>query len=831
MKKIIAVLAALSMLPYTMALAKEKVLPEQKAQILEGLNILPADFSDSSEADDIVTWGEYLNAAAGMMSDDKDTDAVDFAKNNNLINENVDAAAAITYEDAVKILVRAGGYTEQVPGFEETSAYLRTAGERNLTDGITLSYSDKLTNEAMVLMLYNALEADITDIEFEGQKYSVRVKNGETILSRYRNIYEVTGVLSDNGDTALSSEQSGNRNCIVVGETEIKKNGKYSKDYLGYNVRAFFKNDRGDYSLEYLYPTENNEVMLSGKDVDNFDFPQLEYMNEDERSKKIKMDPALKVIYNGQAYFDYAPEDFLAEENNLCFIDNNDDNVYEVALITSYETVVASYVTSYDGKVINKYKYDGAPNGLDISADSENYKIYFYKDGQRVEKPEIKIWDVLGVATSKGKNPIRSIFISNNVIQGVISQISDEGYIVDDELYKLNSAFAAAMAAGDSAVPEITLGREYKLYLDINGRIAAISTAETQAISYALLLKMTQDDTEEEIVRVKYMDTVGDWHESYIKKRCKLYSDVYDGKSLKASEVFESIANASGKVTPQIVQLSTDSNGEINVLKTAVSSDKPIKNKLTVGTTKTGCYRWTTQLIGNRNDICFYIASGARVFLFPEILTTNESDYAVSNGGFSADKIYTLTPYNLDKFNTSDCFVMKAAESGTEQDTLFIVSSVAKIVNSDDEIKTALFGQYGDYANYSIVAKDNSVFDGIQRGDVLKIWTNSKNEVLKVEKMYSTSTGFRPSFFYDYGGNATGYVKDVDFEKKRILLDCGDYGEVAFAANESQYKVNTFMVDRDKKGVEVLNFSDVVEGDFVVITLGYAALSNVIIIR
>lgn len=826
MKKLISLLAAVSMLPIIQpVMAKEKLDISQKTEVLEGLNIVGEDVPQS------ITWGDYLSALEGMMSDDKNEDAVKFAENYGLINERISAGEKITYQDAIKILVRAGGYSERIPGYSEDAAYIRTAGERKLTDGITLSYSDSLTGEAMILMLYNALDADIMDFEFDGNKYKTETKTDETILSRYRKIKEKTGILSDNGDSGLNYEDTRNKNSIVVGKTEIKKNEKYKKDYLGYNVRTFYKDENGDYSLEYLYPTENRVLSLSGDNVESTDFSELYYMDENKKSKRVRLDAAIKVVYNGQAYFNYTAADFTAEENDITLIDNNDDGTYEAALITSYETIAASYVTTYDSKIINKYKYAGAPDRLDIASDSNDYKMRYYLNGERIEKPEIKVWNILSVATSRGTNPIRSIYISTESVEGTVSQTYDDKFIINEEEYELNSAFVSARAAGDSAVPEITLGNEYIFYLDIHGRIAAISSLALQEIDYAVMIKMSQDDDDEEKIRVKYMDSIGDWHESYLRKKVRFYDDTHTGNSLKASKIFNLLVNAKGRITPQVVQLSENGDGEINVLKIAVSSQKSIKDKLTVGNTVTGCYRWTTKLLGTRNNIALYIADDATIFLLPQGYSTNEEDYSVRAGALDADETYTVTPYNIDKFGQSDCISMRDSDGGAKADNLFVVSYVSKIVDSNDEVKTALFGQYGDYSDYSITAKDNSLFDGIGRGDVLELYMNKKSQIVNIEKIYTSASGFNPYFYYDYGGRVSGYVEDVDPEAKRLSLNCGESGKVGLKANESQYALNVYMCDRSKKGVEKLDFSDITKGDFVVTTVHYACLNNVIIIK
>ncbi len=836
LKKIIALLSIISMLPCVGVMAAYDEASDVKAGTLVSLDILPDTFEENYSEKASVTSGEFLEAVENFMSEDKSRDVVKYGKSASLIDNDAtfNAEELISFENALKIAVRAGGYTELAAGYSDISAYMNKASERKLNKGIDLKYTDTLTAGAMVKLLYNLIDAEITDYKYDGTKLEITTNNNETILSRYRKIYELTGIISDNGDTALTAEEGENANAIIAGGVKINKDGNYIVDYLGQNARVFYKEkSQGYYSLRAIVPEDNDIVEFKGSDTAEVDsnFGFIKYEDENEKNQRAKLDPAIKVIYNGQAYFNYSREDFFAEENNIRLIDNNEDGTYDVAFVTSYENIVVSYITSYDGKVVNKYSYDGAVTNIDIDPESDDYKVYFYADEERTAAPEIKPWTVLSVATSKGANPIRNVYVSNEQLNGDLERINDDTYVIDGDEYDLDENFKKALNASGNPIPELLLGGSYTFYFDINGRIAAVSEVSSKGVDYAIMLKLWKDDMDEEIVRIKYMDKYGDWYETTLKNKTKLYDSDCDGDRLKAADLFDRIANAKGKVPTQVVQLSCDSEGKVDTLKLAVSSQKPIKNKLTVGNPVTGCYRWKTKVFGEQNYLGLYLAPTATIFIMPEILTTNPDDYGV-NGSIKEDQVYTVTPYNTDEFYTSDCIVMNDKTSGTKADNLFVVSYVSKGVDSEDEVKTVLFGQYGAYSDYSVMAKNNSLFDGIERGDVLRLYTDKRNRVVDITKIYASSSGNVKSLNWNYGGVAVGQVKKTDVETMSILTDCGEYGNVVFKPRpEEKSSVKVYLVEKSKKGVQTISFSDIMTGDYVVMNNEYASLTDVVVIR
>lgn len=835
-KRLTALLLAASMLPaYAAANANdEKDYSDYREKALAGIGILTDEYAESYSPKAKVTYGEFLTAVAGFMTEQTPEDVIAFAKTNSLVrnDSNFKLTDSITYIEAVKILVRAGGWSELVPNGEADDTYQAEAYNRKLLKNVSYTPNAALTALDMIYMLYNAIDAPVAVFSPSANGAEIEMSNTETILSRYRDIYEYEGIVADNGQTSLTSVLPASENAIVIGEKSFTSNDEFVEDYLGLNVNVFYKEDDGEYIVKYMAEEDNKVIVADIDDVSvNADFTRLTYYDgEADKETTVKLDSALKVIYNGEAYFDYTEADFTGEDGYVKLIDNNEDGRYEVALITKYETLVTSYVTTFDSKLVNKYTYSGAISNISLDEDEEDICVNYYYNGERAEAPEIKEWTVLSVAESKNGGRVKNIFVSDTQITGTIDKLGDTYYSVDEEEYDMTNAYLAALTAGDNNVPNIAFGREYVFMLDYFGKIAAVKSNEVTTLQYAVMTKLIQDDSEEDIVSVRFMDTSGTWYTRQLRQKVKLYDDSTAGKSLKASKVYEAVTDDNGKVVPQIVQLKLNDDGEVTILKLAVKKNGYDSDYLTVKDAVTGCYRWTTKMFSSTSGPKLYIADNCVIFNFPADVSYNEEDYSVDTS-FEVDDTHTVTPYNVDEFMTTDCVRRTASASGTTQSNLFVVNEVSRMLDADDNPKTVIIGQYGSYSGFSLMAKDNSIFDGVQKGDVLRVATDGNSRVMSFSKLFSAKDGKQPKMSVDYSGLAAGTVVKVDPATKRVLIDCGDLGTFALVANNERYTFSAYMNDAKQNRAYKVDFSDIQVGDFLVANVHFAVLKDVIIIR
>lgn len=280
---------------------------------------------------------------------------------------------------------------------------------------------------------------------------------------------------------------------------------------------------------------------------------------------------------------------------------------------------------------------------------------------------------------------------------------------------------------------------------------------------------------------------------------------------MKCEELFTLLTDDNLKVKPQIVQIAKNSEGNINVIKTAVSSNTYIKDKLTVGSEVTGCYRWTTKMFSSPQGPLIYAANNYVIFTFPSGVSYTEEDYGVRSA-FEVDKDFTVIPYNVNKFKTSDCFVIQGKAGGAWYDDLFFVSSVSRGLDSDGTVRKMLVGKFKSYDEVSFLSNDESLFNGLEKGDVLRLSADGRGRIVDISKMYSASSGYQSKMEVNYSGNASGFVKEIDAETKSILIDCNGKEYVFKSKSDEAFRV--FLNDKKNKNVETVGFSDILENDF-----------------
>jgi len=137
MKKILALLLTLGMFQIPVMAETPVTDDAEKINTLINLDILPDKYEENYKALGNVSYKEYLTAVAGMMTDSVPEDIMAFAVNYNLVkpDENIASDKEVTYDKAVQILVRAGGYSEKVPGNNSVNAYIKQqAQEVSQTD-------------------------------------------------------------------------------------------------------------------------------------------------------------------------------------------------------------------------------------------------------------------------------------------------------------------------------------------------------------------------------------------------------------------------------------------------------------------------------------------------------------------------------------------------------------------------------------------------------------------------------------------------------------------------------------------------------------------------
>ena len=779
-----------------------------------------------------VSQKDFLEALVNIATEDSvDEDNVaEYAKSLGIIStiNTIELSSAIKYERALNLSLNMMGYSKIIEiGGNDTQAVIRLANDNKLTSGIVLSAGDNLNGKAFVKLLNNIIEANVINSNINrngGSEYSV---SDVTVLDHYRKIEKIKARVTKTEDTALLAEDGCGKRKIALDEVTYDIDYAYSPELLGQTVYAYMYAD--DNRVYYVEPVNagTNRIEISDKDILSVasDFSQISYENG-TRTKTLKLNPALIVIYNGQNYAGYTVADLMPKCGKLVCMDTDGDNKYDIVYVYSYDTVVVKNVSQSYRTVSNLYSVPAGINILDLSDTSIDVRIYC--DGKEAAFSSILANNVLSVAQSKGNDKIVTIYVSKETVSGEFSAIdaSEKTAKIKEIEYRINDAYFDAVAAGDP-IDTMSFESAYTCYLDAFGAIAFVKRDERDGYEYAYLLTQRWKNSED-TVKVRLLNSDGDWEDVYYAKKVKLNEQ----NRQNAQIVYNTLGQDT--ITPQLIMIKRDEDGRIKAIKTAVVSSIYNPNSFTLAqATEFEKYYWSQDSSFNCRH---YVKYDAAVFIKPsnaaDIL--NEEKYAVVSAGFfSGDRSYKYLAYNVDEFGFPDAFVVSASTPGAE--TTIYVNKVITMLNGDGEAVRAVVGNLEGLENMTVQISPNFT-DNISEGDIIEValkdavivsWNDGAESYSNLKtkdavtgigwaRQYHLADATSPARPKDAPADDRnihsnyrffrGNIKSVNTERRILLLDCGTSGTIPVYVRGG---ANINIYNSDTKKYELRELSDI----------------------
>ena len=791
-----------------------------------------------------VSEKEFLSALVRVVADEKvEEDKIpDYAKSRGIIStiNTIELKSAISYERALNLSLNLLGYSKVIEmRGNNTEAIVNLAGTSGLNSGITLMPGDNLNGKAMLRLLKNLIEAEVLSVTL-GKNGSANYKpSGRDVLLEYRSIEKITGRVTRVCDTSLLSENGCGKGKIAIDEVIYKIGYDYSPEMLGQTVEAYVKTVDNALTAYHVETKNSNAKKIEIKDKDikivASDFSKITY-EENELTRHITLNPALTVIYNGQNYTGYTVADLQPKCGSIVCIDLEGDNRYDIIHVYSYDTMVVKNVSQSYKTIANLYSVPAGINILDLSDSSLDVRIY--SDGKTAAFSSILANNILSVAQSKGANKIITIYISKETVSGEFSSLdgSEKTAIVKETEYRVNDAYFDAIAAGD-AIDAITFGSVYTCYLDVFGNIAFVKRDERDGYEYACLFRQKWK-TKEDTARVRLLNADGDWEDVYYAEKVRLNSQ----KRQDAEVVYDALGKDT--ISPQLIMIKRDDDGNICAIKTAVVSSTYNPNNFTLAqATEFEKYYWSQDSSFNCRH---YVKYDAAVFIKPSAVADlyNEDKYAVvSSAFFSGDRSYKYLAYNVDEFGFPDAFVVSASTPGAE--TTIYVNKVITLLNGDDEVVRAVVGNLEGLENITVQISPDFT-DPISVGDIIEValkdaiiisWndgaeTNSnlktKDAVTGIgwarqyhlaDAISSTRPKDAPADDRNIHNNYRffrGNIKAVNVERRMLLLDCGTSGLVPVYVRGG---ANINFYNSDTRKYELKAISDITPTGYAIVRM------------
>jgi len=680
----------------------------------------------------------------------------------------------VTFEQAIKMIVAALGYTPKANALGGyPTGYMVVAAQEGISAGINATAGEPALRKVVAELVYNALDVPLmvqtgwgTDITYEQQDGQGN-RPYATILTQKLDVDKVEGIVTDNNAVknvgrrpadktvtitydkvngfATSYYYNTNRNAEVVqpyiGDTN-------AADLLGQTVVAYIRDlDESDATIIAIAPkTGRNEFFTV--DIDdiveiNTNRYYIEYEEEDRDFEQLDLEEDVVVIYN-EVYSNSYDLDELAQNYDngeysgvIELLDNDNDGYYEYIFVKNYQNAVVDRVEPARHRI--EYKSDFTVGRIQNQFDPDDkIEFVFILDGEEIELADLQEWDVLSIMAD---NPvlrnaqIYKIYVTREVVEGVINETDDDEYYISGTPYKL---------AGNLAEDAVRLEDEGSFYLDMQGKIAALDATSATLENYAILLEAargTWDDYEVKILtsegREVVLNTANRVRLNGSTKEPEEVLEWFEQRGyLKAREGYEGVYEH-GK--PAIVTYNTNSSGYLNRIDFVAYAD-PDGN-----ISDQDAYVAKNRTYDDRESSLrsFYLDEGTVVF---DVRPTKEEDgeyvydykkYVVGSRNFFVDdEVYTAIGYEVDRDDVAKIvFVTSGGDTRNIGANVAVVDRVTQTRNDDgDSVYRLYLLVHGEEVSYLTSADDyeGDNLNDVRRGHVISFDLDARGEISKV---------------------------------------------------------------------------------------------------
>ncbi len=710
---------------------------EEPVQILSALKIMVGDENGEYRLDDTIIRSEVTkmavhalgledaaeSAKGQTMFDDVSTDHwangyINLAVSQGIIEGDGDGNfrpnAPITYAEAMTIMVRATGYTVSAEGRGGyPQGYIQVATSNGLTKNVQGSSAEEISRGNVAYLTTNALESKLMEQTGFGSSASFEITD-KTLLKDYLNVTKANGQITAVENTSLSGSSNLGQNQIKIGDKTFDT-AYNMNDLLGYNVDYYvkeYKNGSSEVILALPIKSKNNELIIStdlfSKLTTKNSNTAIEYYSSESASKAstAELDKNAVLIYNGKyADMDTSLLDMNGKSGNITLLDTNKDGKYDIAFVKCYENIVVDRVTT--NKI--KDKYSDTILKLD---DSVDYRIT--KGLEEIEISDLNEYDVLSVyASLDGK--LYDIAVTSRKIEGKVTGKDSNGFVINGEKYKVASNYTNTISVGTEGV----------FCLDIDGKIAAVSSATATGSDYGYLIRAYYSKNSEEKASFKIFTM--DNKEVTFEGNDKIK---FNGtRNVSAEEVINTINGENNSTQPQLITYTVNADNKITAINTALdnSSTGAVNNdKFTLNYSLTDA-KFTKSLskLGNVR-----IDSETVVFDVSGDNTVRNSDM------FEDGQVYDAMVYDMaDNYTAKAVVVTKTHLSADANAPIAVVKEIMSASNSDDE-QTDMLVALVDGKEVSVYAENENVLvkggKKLEMGDIIQYKTNADDEIVSV---------------------------------------------------------------------------------------------------
>lgn len=653
----------------------------------------------------------------------------------------------VTYEQVIKMIVCALNYgtdADRQGGYP--NGYISVGGSTlSLLDGVTGQMGEAMPRGEVIKAVYNALNAPYRTLD--------RFENGNPVYTAVDTLgiakfdmYEDEGVLTATPNMTISAGTVTKEDRVVIDGVQYICYLTGLDDYLGSKVEFFYIDSKDDDPEIISINTsgQTTQYTFNADDISEMDYQAGNlrvYTSETSSSTKRYDIGSATVIYNGTvlttadfAASEYADDttynDFIVPKvGTVKIIDYDKDNVYDVLMVDSYETMLVTSSTSekVSGKINN------ANATIDVNNDANDKTITVTKSGAEATTKNLRKNDVASIKRNID-NTMIDITVTGETVTGDITSVGeDDGettIMVNGQEYKVDANAADNARIGTSVV----------LYLDKFNRVGYIESATGSMLGksdkYAVVANAYIEDNGEVAVKLFNQDgesltlkpagTVKYWGPNDTAARNIDGTELVDLVSADSSfvecdgmpvKLCKYRLNSDGDISQlYFATPATDDNASTDALRMyvdAATGDASLKNEASVGGAVDG----------------YYIQDGITQFTIPtdasdrrdpsnySVGTATGSNYTVYDGG--ANISYAIGDFVNNRYPT----VLVRFEAGANQvspltdivtsanNPTFMLSKIIEAVDSEGDTVFELTGYSGGSEVTYMTTSNTGIYD------------------------------------------------------------------------------------------------------------------------
>ena len=380
----------------------------------------------------------------------------------------------ITNMQLVKIYVTmldGDAFANSIGGYPD--GYITAARRLGLSPSDIGAYDAPATQLDVAEMIYEAMNTDLLQLKgIIGDGASYDMIDGQTFLTEKLDIYIHVGVLKANDATSLGNDAGTSEDMVEIDSTVYHDPDGLCDGFLGYEVVAYEKKSDDDTigKIIYVEPSSDNQIIELDNSVNTFKSATdsvVDYYKGDS-TRHIKLGYAVNMIYNGRA-IDYDIKEVSGDKDEIKFIDNNGDNLYDVIVMYKYSDFMVDSVDAENEKINLKY------GEKIISLEDQIVKVY--RNGEKISLGELTPTDIISVAISGGTDSkVYTIKACQKTVSGSVTSIHSntdgEKYVeIGGTDYKVGNYYSNLIKKGK--LSEIEPNDSGTFYLNVFGEIVA----------------------------------------------------------------------------------------------------------------------------------------------------------------------------------------------------------------------------------------------------------------------------------------------------------------------------------------------------------------------